>query len=226
MQLKKNRFSRYILWNSKIKVLIKNIFLWISNLILWILNFILWISNFILWISNVILWISNFKCILLISNIIFEFQTLIFEFQTLFFIFQTLIFEFQTLFFEFPTLFFSWIQKLKLSQELPPAVLYTQIVRTHQISAKIHKSEAVYFIISNDISGICSWYITLVWTHSKFTFTHVCKSTHVQICTRKQIFAVWMGLKLLSPNWGYITFFLIEIAATWLMSKMWWSVKF
>ena len=70
------------------------------------------------------------------------------------------------------------------------------IVRTHLISAKIHKSEAVYFLISNDVSVICSRYINLVWTHSKFTFTHVCKSTHVQICTRKQIFAVWMGLHM------------------------------
>ena len=41
-------------------------------------------------------------------------------------------------------------------------VLYTQIVRTHPISAKIHISEAVYFLIYNDNSGICSWYITLV----------------------------------------------------------------
>ena len=80
------------------------------------------------------------------------------------------------------------------SREHPPAALYTQIVRTHPISAKIHKFEAVYFLIWNDVSGICSRYITLVWTHSKFTFTHMCKSTHVQICTRKQIFAVWMGL--------------------------------
>ena len=39
-----------------------------------------------------------------------------------------------------------------------------------------------------DVLGICSRYITLVWTHSKFTFTQVCKSTHMQICTRKQIF--------------------------------------
>ena len=83
------------------------------------------------------------------------------------------------------------------SREHPPAVLYTRIVRTDPISAKIHKSEAVYFLILNDVSGICLRYITLVWTHSKFTFTHVCKSTHVQICTRKQIFAVWMGLKLI-----------------------------
>ena len=69
------------------------------------------------------------------------------------------------------------------------------IERTHPISVKIHKSEAVYFLISNDVSSICSRYITLVWRHSKFTFTHVCKSTHVQICTRKQIFAVWMRLR-------------------------------
>ena len=90
-----------------------------------------------------------------------------------------------------------WIRCLILvsrSREHPPAVLYTQKLRAHPISAKIHKSEAVYFLISNDVSGICSRYIILVWTHSKFTFTHVCKSTHVQICTRKQIFAVWMGL--------------------------------
>ena len=46
---------------------------------------------------------------------------------------------------------------------------------TYPLSAKIDKSDAVYFLISN----ICSRYITLVWTHSKFTFTHVCKSTHV-----------------------------------------------
>ena len=32
----------------------------------------------------------------------------------------------------------------------PPAVIYTQIVKIHQISAKIHKSEAIYFLISND----------------------------------------------------------------------------
>ena len=83
---------------------------------------------------------------------------------------------------------------LDRSREHPPADLYTQIIRTHPISAKIHKSEAVYFLISNDVSSICSRYIILVWTHSKFTFTHVCKYTHVQICTRKQIFAVWMGL--------------------------------
>ena len=92
-----------------------------------------------------------------------------------------------------------WIRCLILvsrSREHPSAVLYTQVVRTQPISAKIHKSKAVYFLISNDVSGICSWCITLVWTHSKFTFTHVCKYTHVQICTRKQIFAVWMGLKL------------------------------
>ena len=91
-----------------------------------------------------------------------------------------------------------WIGCLILvsrSWEHPPAVLYTQIVRTHPISTKLHKSEAVNSLISNDVSRICSQYITLVWTHSKFTFTHVCKSTHVQICTRKQIFAVWMGLK-------------------------------
>ena len=91
-----------------------------------------------------------------------------------------------------------WIGCLILvsqSWEHPPAVLYTQIVRTNPISAKIHKSEAVYFLISNDVSGICSRYITLVWTHSKFTFAHMCKRTHVQVCTHKQIFAVWMGLK-------------------------------
>ena len=90
-----------------------------------------------------------------------------------------------------------WIGCLILvfrSREHPHAVLYTQIVRTHPISAKTHMSEAVYFLILNDVSGICSRYIILVWTHSKFTFTHVCNSTHVQICTRKQIFAVWMGL--------------------------------
>ena len=80
------------------------------------------------------------------------------------------------------------------SRKRPTAVLYTKIVRTYPISAKIPMSEAVYFLISNDDWGICSRYITLVWTHSKFTFTHVCKFTHVQICTRKQIFAVWMGL--------------------------------
>ena len=33
------------------------------------------------------------------------------------------------------------------SRERPPAVLRTQIVRTHPISAKIHKSETVYFLI-------------------------------------------------------------------------------
>ena len=90
-----------------------------------------------------------------------------------------------------------WIGCLILvsrGREHTPAVLCTQIVRTHQISAIIHKSEAAYFLISNDVSDICSRYITLVWTHRKFTFTHVCKSTHVQISTRKQIFAVWMGL--------------------------------
>ena len=91
-----------------------------------------------------------------------------------------------------------WIGCLILvfrSREHPHAVLYTQIVRTHPISAKTHRSEAVYFLILNDVSGICSRYIILVWTHSKFTFTHMCKSTHVQICTPKQFFAVWMGLK-------------------------------
>ena len=58
-----------------------------------------------------------------------------------------------------------WIGCLILvsrSREHPPAVLYTQIVRSHPISAKIHKSKAVYFLISNDVSGICSRYITLV----------------------------------------------------------------
>ena len=85
---------------------------------------------------------------------------------------------------------FSFAESIK-----PPAVLYTQIEMTHPISAKIHKSAVVYFLISIDVTGICSRYITLVWTHSKFTFTHMCKSTHVQIYTRKQIFAVWMGLK-------------------------------
>ena len=86
-----------------------------------------------------------------------------------------------------------WIRYLILvprSQEHPSAVLYTQIVSTHLLSSTIHKSDAVCFLILNDVLGICSPYITLVWTHSKFTFTHVCKSTHVHICTRKQIFAV------------------------------------
>ena len=58
-----------------------------------------------------------------------------------------------------------WIGCLILvswSWERPTAVLYTQIVRSHPISAKIHKSEAVYFLNSYDISGICSRYITLV----------------------------------------------------------------
>ena len=58
-----------------------------------------------------------------------------------------------------------WIRCLILvsrSREHPPAVLYTQIVRAHPISAKIHESEAVYFLISNDVSGICSRYIILV----------------------------------------------------------------
>ena len=34
--------------------------------------------------------------------------------------------------------------------------------KKHPISAKIHKSEAVYFLISNGVSGICSRYISLV----------------------------------------------------------------
>ena len=48
------------------------------------------------------------------------------------------------------------------SREHPHAVLYTQIVRTHPISVKTHRSEAVYFLILNDVSGICSRYIILV----------------------------------------------------------------
>ena len=40
-----------------------------------------------------------------------------------------------------------------------PTVIYTQTVRKHPISAKIHKFETVYFLISNDVSGICSRYI-------------------------------------------------------------------